>query len=51
MLYQEATENIPSFAVVVAIAHPDVQVLTAFKFDEENKWEYIDGQKVWRRIK
>lgn len=48
--FQESTKAIPRFAVIVAVDHPEVVVVTAFNFKEE-KFEYIEGQKRWRRIK
>ncbi len=51
VIFQEATCEIPNFAVVVAAAYPDVMVVTAFKFKDENKFEYIEADKCWRRIK
>lgn len=48
--FQESTKGDPRFAVVVAADHPDVVVVTVFNFFEE-KFEYIEGQKRWRRIK
>jgi hypothetical protein len=50
VLFQEATTDVPRFCVVVAIDHPDVQIVTAFNFEEE-KFEYNEKQKCWRRIK
>lgn len=50
VLFQEATTEVPRFCVVVAIDHPDVQIVTAFNFEEE-KFEYDEKQKCWRRIK
>ncbi|MDW7729314.1 MAG: DUF4258 domain-containing protein [Bacillota bacterium] len=48
--FQESTEGDPKFAVVVAADHPEVVVVTVFNFNEE-KFEYIEGQKCWRRKK
>lgn len=50
VLFQESTTDIPRFCVVVAIDHPEVQVVTVFNFDEE-KFEYVEKQKRWRRVK
>ena len=50
VLFQESTTDIPRFCVVVAIDHPEAQVVTAFNFDEE-KFEYVEKQKRWRRVK
>jgi len=50
VLFQEATTDVPRFCIIVAIDHPDVQIVTAFNFKEE-KFEYIEKQKCWRRIK
>jgi hypothetical protein len=48
--FQESTEGDPRFAVIVAADHPDVVVVTVFNFSEE-KFEYIEGKKCWRRKK
>jgi hypothetical protein len=48
--FQESTKATPRFAVIVAVDHPEVVVVTVFIFEEE-KFEYIEGQKRWRRIK
>ena len=48
--FQESTEGDPRFAVVVAADHPEVVVVTVFNFSEE-KFEYVEGQKCWRRKK
>ncbi len=48
--FQESTEGDSRFAVVVAVDHPEVVVVTVFNFSEE-KFEYIEGQKRWRRKK
>ena len=50
VLFQEATTEVPRFCVVVDIDHPDVQIVTVFNFEEE-KFEYDEKQKCWRRIK
>ena len=50
VLFQESTTHIPRFCVVVAIDHPEVQLVTVFNFKEE-KFEYVEKQKCWRRKK
>ncbi len=50
VLFQESTTDIPRFCVVVAVDHPEVQIVTVFNFKEE-KFEYIAEQKRWRRKK
>jgi hypothetical protein len=50
VLFQESTTDIPEFCVVVAIDHPEVQIVTVFNFEEE-KFEYVEKQKCWRRKK
>ncbi len=50
VLFQESTTDIPRFCVVVAIDHPEVEIVTVFNFEEE-KYEYIKEQKCWRRKK
>jgi hypothetical protein len=50
VLFQESTTGVPRFCVVVAIDHPDVQIVTVFNFAEEI-FEYDEKQKRWRRIK
>jgi len=41
---------VPRFTVVVAVDHPDVVIVTVFNFKDE-KFEYIESQKRWRRKK
>jgi len=51
VIFQEATCEIPSFAVVVAADYPVVQIVTVFRFKEEKGYEYIEKQNCWRRIR
>ena len=51
VLFQESTCDMPRFAVVVAADHPNVQVLTVFRFADDNKYEYVEKQNCWRRKK
>lgn len=50
VLFQESTNNTPRFCVIVAADHPEVQIVTVFNF-VEGKFEYLEKQKCWRRIK
>ncbi len=50
VLFQESTKNTPKFCVVVAVDHPEIQIVTVFNFAEE-KFEYLEKQKRWRRLK
>ncbi len=51
VIFQEATCEIPGFAVVVAADYPVVQIVTVFRFKEEKGYEYIEKQNCWRRIR
>lgn len=48
ILFQEATEEIPEFYVVVAASYPCVAVLSVVRFEEE-AWEFVGN--VARRMK
>ena len=48
--FQQSTEGVPRFAVVVAADYPEVVIVTVYNF-EEDKYEYTEGQKRWRRKK
>ncbi len=48
VIFQQSTEEVPRFAVVVAADYPEVVIVTVFNFDE-SKFEYIESQKRWRR--
>ncbi len=50
VLFQGSTNDTPRFCVVVAVDHPEIQIVTVFNFAEE-KFEYLEKQKRWRRIK
>jgi hypothetical protein len=50
VIFQEPSGEVPRFAVVVDIDHPDIVMVTVFNFNEE-KFEYIESQKRWRRKK
>jgi len=49
VLFQEATENIPRFYVVVATSYPDVEVVSVCEFKEE-AWDWL-GKIMARRRK
>jgi len=51
VLFQESTEKIPRFAVVVAVDYPEVNVVTVFRFEDEDKYEYNEKIMCWRRKK
>ena len=51
VIFQESTCDIPRFAVVVAIDHPEVQIITVFRFKDRDKYEYNEKQKCWGRKK
>jgi hypothetical protein len=48
VIFQQSTEAIPRFAVVVAADYPEVVIVTVYNF-EKDKFEYIESQKRWRR--
>ena len=48
--FQQSTEGVPRFAVIVAADYPEVAIVTVFNFEDE-KFEYIEDQKRWRRKK
>ncbi len=50
VIFQQSTEEVPRFAVVVAADYPEVVIVTVFNF-EKDKFEYIESQKRWRRKK
>ena len=50
VIFQQSTEDVPRFAVVVAADYPEVVIVTVYNFDKD-KFEYIEGQKRWRRKK
>ena len=50
VIFQEHSEEVPRFAVVVDVDHPEIVMVTVFNF-KEDKFEYIESQKRWRRKK